>query len=301
MQFFQSHDGFNIRFEKISSHTQNDRGTVVLLSGRSEFIEKYHEVISELNHRGWHVATFDWRGQGLSDRMLTNRFKGYVESYDDYLKDLKLFMKQQIDEERNRPVVMLAHSMGAHVALKYLHDYPGKVQKAILTSPLIDIAGPYLLRQPMKIFVKIAVQLGLTKRYATRANDFEPSKKRFSGNRLTRDPKRFKHMVNLMVTNPDLAIGGVTYGWLGATFDSIQQLMAPGYPENIDTPLLMVSAGADRIVSIGAQERFSKRIPNCKIVMIPNALHELLIETDKSRAEFWKAFDAFTSEFEHQY
>ena len=42
------------------------RGVCVLLNGQTEFIEKYDEVIGELQGRGFAVATLDWRGQGGS-------------------------------------------------------------------------------------------------------------------------------------------------------------------------------------------------------------------------------------------
>ena len=42
------------------------RGTVAILPGRAEFIEKYYETIRNLLDRGLSVAIFDWRGQGGS-------------------------------------------------------------------------------------------------------------------------------------------------------------------------------------------------------------------------------------------
>jgi len=46
------------------------KGTVCIFQGRAEFIEKYYEMARELRARGFAVATFDWRGQGLSQRAL---------------------------------------------------------------------------------------------------------------------------------------------------------------------------------------------------------------------------------------
>ena len=42
---------------------ESTKGTIVLQSGRTEFIEKYYEVISEFVERGYAVAMMDWRGQ----------------------------------------------------------------------------------------------------------------------------------------------------------------------------------------------------------------------------------------------
>ena len=293
MKTFDTHDGLRIRFDSYACGAKTCRGIVVLLGGRSEFIEKYREIVDQLLLRNLDVVTFDWRGQGLSDRLLPNRYKGYVETYEDYLKDLTCFMDRHVPQKAGRPVMMLAHSMGGHIALRYLHDHPGRVEKAVLTSPLIDLAGSVMLKQMLKIIVKIAAGSGFKKYYATRANDFDPSKKRFAGNRLTRDPHRFQQTIQMIIDNPGVAIGGVTFGWLDATFNSIQHIMVDGYLESIATPVIMVSAGADEIVSVAAQKKICRRVSNCHLVVIPNALHELLIETDAVLEKFWEIFDEF--------
>src|ERR1043166_3543765 len=62
-----------------ASGTGSPRGTILLLTGRGEFIEKYAtEVVGELLGRGFCVYAVDWRGQGLSDRALADRSKGAV-------------------------------------------------------------------------------------------------------------------------------------------------------------------------------------------------------------------------------
>jgi lysophospholipase len=227
---------------------------------------------------------------------LSNRHKGYVRSYEDYLNDLSQFIEQYVRPEAVKPVIFLAHSMGAHIAVRYLHDTPGIIDKAILTSPLIDIAAPEMLKKLMKAVVRIAAHAGLNILYATRATDFDLSKKRFEGNRLTRDRRRFQHMKQMMAENPDVTIGGATFAWIDAMFKSIELVNADGYVEGITVPVLIVSAGADQIVSIKAQQAFHRRMKHGRMVTIPDALHELLIETDAVRSRFWDAFDGFVQE-----
>jgi lysophospholipase len=64
----RSAGGKRLRYAIFKSDTTRARGTVVLLQGRNECIEKYYETIEHFTRRGLWVATFDWRGQGLSDR-----------------------------------------------------------------------------------------------------------------------------------------------------------------------------------------------------------------------------------------
>jgi lysophospholipase len=64
------------------------RGTVLVLTGRAEFLEKYKETIAELVAKGYAVASFDWRGQGGSGRFTGLLRQGHVARVDDYLADL---------------------------------------------------------------------------------------------------------------------------------------------------------------------------------------------------------------------
>ncbi len=77
-------DGMVLRAAHWAPTTREARGTVCILQGRAEFIEKYFEVVEELRGRGFGVVAFDWRGQGHSGRQVGNPRKGYVRRFDDY-------------------------------------------------------------------------------------------------------------------------------------------------------------------------------------------------------------------------
>lgn len=292
---FSTHDNLKIRYAVRQCQQKACRGTVVLLGGRSEFIEKYSETIDEIAQRGYAVYTLDWRGQGLSDRLLPNRYKGFVHSYEDYLTDLTGFMEMIVQPRAVAPIVVLAHSMGAHIALRYMHDMPGLVAKAVLTSSLVDIAASGLSKALIKRIVGWISTAGFRECYATHTQDFDPAKKRFANNRLTSDLDRFHHVNKLLADEPGLAIGGVTFGWLDAMFRSIEEIKTGGYAEGIMTPTLFIAAGDDAVVSIEAQKDFCRRMPNGRMVTIPHARHEVMIETDTIRSEIWKAFDDFVN------
>ena len=181
---FHTYDNLKIRYGMWRCDPVVCRGSIVLLGGRSEFIEKYQETIEELIHRRYAVYTFDWRGQGMSDRQLANRHKGFVNTFDDYLVDLSAFVTRIVEPEAVRPIIFLAHSMGAHLALRYLHEYPATIERAVLTSSLIDIAASGLNRELMKRVVRLATRTGFKESYATRSKDFDPTKKKFENNRI---------------------------------------------------------------------------------------------------------------------
>jgi len=275
------------------SHTKV-QGSVILLGGRSEFMEKYAETIGELNQRGYLVYSFDWRGQGLSTRMLPDRHKGFVRNYDDYIQDLAAFVSKIVKPGAVTPLVILAHSMGGHIALRYIHDNPGIVDRAVLVSPMIDILTTPFPRFFARLITRISSQAGGDHTYVIGSKGYDADEEKYEGNRLTSDPERFMDEKKAIAANPDLALGGVTYGWLSATFDSIDILTKPGYADEIKTPVLIFSAGSDRVVSVEAQKSICTSMPNCKLETIEGSFHEILKETDSIRSIFWKAFDKFT-------
>jgi lysophospholipase len=291
--YFTASDGTTIRNGLWSPESKNPRGSIVLLGGRKEFLEKYAETASDLNQRGFAVFGFDWRGQGLSSRMLPDRLKGFVRHYDDYVKDLTDFFQRVVQPEAVRPIYVLAHSMGGHVALRYLHRQPAGIDKAILVAPMLDINTkpfpPWLVRGLAWLGRHIGLEEALVPGSDKRTHFDRP----FEGNVLTADPRRFAMEKNAVVQNPDLALGGVTFAWLTATFASIAHIQRPGFLEGVQTPVLMVAAEADRVVSVAAQKSACRRLPNCRLLIIADARHEILMEIDAIRSRFWEAFDAF--------
>lgn len=268
-------------------------GTAVALGGRFEFMEKYRGVIRRLNRRGFDVYSFDWRGQGLSTRPLPNRHKGHVGNYGEYIADLDLFMDRVVHPGGAKPILLLTHSMGGHIALRWLHRRSRGVDGLALVSPMIDIRTAPFPKCLARALARTARRFGYGDAYVPGAGDYVLEDERFPGNRLTADPEGFNISKREIVRNPALALGGVTYGWLAASFDSIDRLMEPGYVSAIPIPVLMASAGEEVVVSVPAQRRICRELPDCEFVAIPGSRHEILMETDAVKDRFWRAFDRF--------
>ena len=98
---FKARDGTQLRYALFGVRCL--MGTVVVLPGRNECIEKYFETITDLSERGFCVAMFDWRGQGGSDRLIRDPRRGHVDSFGSYVQDLEQFFDEIIDVLK-RPV-----------------------------------------------------------------------------------------------------------------------------------------------------------------------------------------------------
>jgi lysophospholipase len=271
------------------------RGTILLLQGRAEYIEKYGEVCAELLARDWAIATVDWRGQGGSKRQLRNSRKGHVEDFQDYLLDLDALITEARIRGMPEPFHLLAHSTGSAIALLALDRGPLPIERAVLISPLVGIAG---LRWPRasRVLARVLSSLGL-------ATCFVPGGKRisiadgpFAGNPLTQDPDRFARMARWQKQEPRLVIGDPTIGWVDAAFEAMARLEADTFGQHNRTPCLFVLAGADAVVDSQAAAVLARRMRGASAVTLLGARHEILMETDRIRRQFWAAFDAFIGE-----
>lgn len=292
-RYLEVEKGIFLRFGHWGSFPNKKRGTVCLLNGRTEFMEKYFETINQLNQRGFDVFSFDWRGQGLSTRILENRRKGYVKSYDDYVHDLAVFIEKIFIKNSHRPFILIGHSMGGHIALRFLHEHDAIFEKAILMSPMFDIRTFPIPKKVLQKAARLFVKFGYEKVYIAGSDRLPESK--FKGNSLTSDKARFEKFTKMALDNPEIAIGGVTFGWLNASFDSIDLIDQPGYVEKIKTPILIFSAGNDRIVSNTAQTRICNRLPNCRLIKAADSQHEIFQEKDVILKKFWNIFEQFSN------
>jgi lysophospholipase len=135
--FFSTRAGKRIRYGLFGAVARPIRGTVVVLPGRNECIEKYFETIRDLADRGFGVAILDWRGQGASDRLIRNRQRGYVRSFRDYVADLEQFFEEIVLPDCRGPYYILAHSAGAVVALLAAPSMRSTWRPALVPSCII--------------------------------------------------------------------------------------------------------------------------------------------------------------------
>ncbi|MBF0411153.1 MAG: alpha/beta hydrolase [Desulfamplus sp.] len=316
-----------IIFDSDETKTNRAQGIVLLLNGRTEFMEKYTQVASRLALIGYHVMSLDWRGQGLSVRELPNRDKGYVKNFNLYVKDLEIFYNLHVlplSKSLNLPITILAHSMGGHIALRFLSECSNcssnsnrisshtalnhtdsnsisinidtNIKKAILISPMIDIITSPIKGNFVGILADwatrqlacLAVKAKFEAHYVPNGKDYCREDVKFEGNVLTHDWDNFWLEHREIAKNRNLALGGVTWGWLKAAFDSIELLKDEKYLSRIKTPVSIFSAEQDRVVSNSAQKSVCQTITKGKLISIPKARHEILFETEEIREVLWK-------------
>jgi lysophospholipase len=292
---FRGYDGAELRYARWDATRMPRRGTVCLFGGRAEFIEKYFEVIADLRRRGFAIATMDWRGQGGSQRLLSNPRKGHVRGFWEYDRDLIRFMKDIVLPDCPPPFIGLGHSMGGNILLRNA-TMPGLwFERIVLSAPMIAISESCLgvASSRAMIYAEAASLFGMSTAYVVGGSDELTSTYKFEGNSLTSDYERWLRTKAVLDLAPSLGIGSPTVGWLRAALRSCRQLGAADFPARINVPLLMFAAANDTVVSTRAVEDFAVRAKVSSCILMPGSQHEILQENDAVRTRFWAAFDAY--------
>ncbi|MBX9942662.1 MAG: alpha/beta fold hydrolase [Reyranella sp.] len=266
------------------------RGTAVVLTGRGEFIEKYAtEVVGELLDRGLSVYAIDWRGQGLSDRTLADPGKGHIDNFSTYMADLRLFLETVVAPEAPRPILALCHSMGAHILLRHLAENgSGPLSAGVFVSPMMALRREAMLRSILMLMPEIPA---VEERYLFGTGPFVVFAREFASNFVTHDERRYRFTDDWFAADPRLTVGGPTIGWARQASRSMTAALAPDYLERIDLPLLLMTAGEDRLIDPANHAAIAGRVQHGEHFTITEARHEIMMETDAMRAVFWQAFD----------
>jgi alpha-beta hydrolase superfamily lysophospholipase len=265
------------------------RGSIVVSGGRTEALEKYFEFVGELQDRGFVVLIHDWRGQGLSVRELGDRLKGHANGFHPFLEDFEALLAAFADR-MPKPWVAFGHSMGATLTLLALAEGESRFSGAILSAPMLGVRTAPLSQGAARWATRINLLFGRRKRYMLRQK-LRPDDQ-FEGNILTHDRTRFERYQAQLVANPDLALGQPTWGWLDFALRACAYLARPERLRRITIPVTIVSAGEERLVENTAQSAAARHLPQGRLVLVPGAYHEILMETDPMRNIFLRALDA---------
>ncbi|RZJ19191.1 MAG: alpha/beta fold hydrolase [Brevundimonas sp.] len=266
------------------------RGTVVLSPGRTEPIEKYFELVGNLLARGWCVLAHDWRGQGLSARLLPDRLKGHARAVEEFLDDYARLL-DAFETRAPRPWVMIGHSMGATLNLLSLEAGEDRFSGALLSSPMLRIRTGKRSMWSVKLAVRWNLRHGKAGDYVLDDPD-DPFDHTFDKDALTSDASRYEMWRQQLYACPHLAIGGPTWGWLAFALDAGERALKPKALKSVRIPTTVIQSADDDRVWKQTSKWAAKRLPRGRYVEVSGAKHEIIMETDELRADFLREFEA---------
>jgi lysophospholipase len=312
-----------IRFARWIPITNPAKGVVVHFNGRTEFIERNIYTYKDLLDRGFEVWAFDWRGQGLSKRQISAKQKHSIDSFDTYVSDATYFIDSvaHIKDSKGKKI-LLAHSMGAQIALRYLLSDAGRsvFDYAVFSSPLLRIPDD---RWQVRLGNTLKTWIGLGTQCVFRKSDEWKSDFKVDACNLVKtrsateaaladiaDAKKYSNDWNKLAdancliesskdaagqSFPDLRLACPTSDWLHAAFESTDIVMKNS--SRLITPALIVRAKPDAAVDNDAQSEFcaAAKIKCVDIEKVGGTQtgHELLIERQPIRERFFAEFDEF--------
>ena len=293
--FIRSFDNTRLYWIKISS-AHNDKA-IVIVNGRIECVWKYQELFFDLFQQGYDIYSFDHRGQGLSERLIDDSQMGYVDDFEDYTHDLH-HLVQHFNLERYKSCYLMGHSMGGNIVTRYLQTYPQHPFAAIaLSAPMFGVNLSWHLKLIAIPFNQLMAALSSQPKFAPGQLPYYP--KPFDGNLLSQSQARYHWFRALYEQKPELKIGGASHRWVWQGLMAAQKchLMA----RHIKSPLLILQAGDDKIVSNCDQVKFYKKViknnHECVLKIIDHARHEILFEKDEYRNQALDSILSFYSRY----
>ena len=263
--------------------------SILISNGRGESIIKFKETLFNFYNLGFSLYIIDHRGQGLSDRILSNPQIGYVESYDYYVADLKFFFDNFVKPNSHSKNFILGHSMGGAIATLYVEQYRKDFDAMVLSSPLLGLKFPFCI---LFRFLKIR-----SKKFTFGRGDYNFEKTSFEQNETTNSKIRYSIIEEENSENFSSVIGGPSHKWVYETCKALIKLR--NNSKNIVIPILILQAQNDTIVSLKSQNKFftslkKRNDTELDFHKLNGAKHEIFVEKDEIRKRvFYYILDFF--------
>ncbi len=270
------------------------RGSVVLSPGRTEPIEKYFEVIQDFTSRGFVVLCHDWRGQGLSQRLVAkDPMKGEAQGWRPFLADLNVILAE-FSDDLPKPWLAVGHSMGGGLTLLALAEGETRFAATVLSAPMagVNLAGRG--RGSMLGLARLLKLMGLGQAYAI--GRMSPFADTFETQVLTHDRGRWQDFRDLIDAEPSLALFGPTWNWIAFALELSIRVEASPRIDQLATPLAILAAEDEKLVDNAAAEAVARRAPQGAFSVVGGAYHEILMETEPRRAQFFAVFDGIAND-----
>lgn len=281
-------DGVRIRIG-LWSHAAKS-GTVLLFPGRTEYIEKYGRTARQLGARGFATLAIDWRGQGISDRMVDDAATGHVHWFLDYQNDVTAMVAAAETLNLPRPYFLVAHSMGGCIGLRALHQgLP--VAAAVFSAPMWGIRLAPSTRPAAWALAWSSKLMGFGHRYApgTNSSSYVVTAP-FEDNMLTTDADMFAYMKDQIIAHPEMALGGPSLRWLHEALLETRELDRMPSPA---TPTITFLGSNERIVDPSRVTARMDRWSNGHLEVVDGAEHEVLMEGAAVQSRIFDQMAAF--------
>ena len=250
-------------------------GTILLLNGRADYIEKYCDVIIALGEKSYRVIISDWRGQGYSVRLLPDPEKLHINNFDDYFKDLN--MMARIMQTFPKPYYLIGYDLGANIGLRFIAKNPKFFEKSVFVSPLWELNANKINRNIPEYFTNIFGK----DEYIFGNDKYITQNGHLDQNLETANKERLSRNQNLLEIDDKFIIKGMTFGWLNEAVKSFANLKKINQNNDIKNPMLILAGQNDSVVPNKIITDFMLNFTNATYYELPDARHDLFNEKEE--------------------
>lgn len=256
---FSGKGGVEIFYQKwIASKA---KAVLVLVHGVGEHSGRYSNLLNALEGKGVSVFALDHRGHGKSQGK-----RGHIDSFMDYVYDLKLFVEYVKEENKGIPLVLYGHSMGGVIAAKYALTYQNDPSIIVLSSPGLAPA-----------FAVPGWKKSVAAFFSSRIGSLSMPTGLPSAD-LSRDMEVVK-----AYDNDPLVHGKVSARWFTEFMKAGEECIANA--SSLKKPLLVFHGTGDKLVDYKAAEEFYNRAGSAQkdILLYDGFYHEVINEPEADR------------------
>lgn len=232
------------------------RGTVLLIHGFAEHCGRYGHVAAALNRLDLGVVGVDLPGHGESGGR-----RGDIRSFGDYEAALDALLESLSPEELEGPIVLVAHSMGALVALRWLQTRSYHPAAVVFSAPWFATDA---------VLGRVTL---LLKSVLSRVAPGFPVRRPIQAEGLTRDPEMQARRVS-----DRLVVNRISARLVGEVESAQREALRSGP----GAPTLVISPGDDPITDQAAVREWCARFAGeVELVVLPEARHEPFNDLDR--------------------
>ena len=261
---------------------QNPVHQLVIIPGRGETVHKYAEFLYCMDKSHIRTAVLSARGQGIADRLLSNRQKCHINNINEETSDIA----RLISLIGYKDYGLLAFSLGGLFAIDFiLGNYSvNKPRRVALIAPFLWPRSS-LNSMLLTAIAFIAGSIPILRETFT-PYDQEYKRISFKDNYHSHCEIRYNLYHDYYLKHPEFTIGSPTWGFVKEVL--LKQRQLAKIQTELPVPFFVQTAQNDMVVSSYATYSFFKK--HCNDILrpivrtIPKAYHDVLNETDNIRS-----------------
>lgn len=274
------------------------RGWLAISHGFTEGVVKYTELIWYFVSEGWNVAICDHRGHGKSFRQVEPHWLVHVDHFQDYVEDFACFLTHVVGPRRaGLPLAVLGHSMGGAVALHLAERHPElNVGRLVLCSPMLAPATDGRPRAAVEALARAFCLAGQGKKCNFAQKPYDGADDFGQPWCCATSAARHHWYLEFVRGHERYQTSAASYSWLREALSQTRCLMRRRNLERVHIPVLLLQAGQDTMVDNAQEDRLAERLPNVRLVIFPDARHEIYQCSDKEVERFVESILQFLEE-----